>query len=118
LLLLTFLLTFPPYIEALRVSVLALAWEMDQYPLFVWAAAGLIWVLVAALLSSIARAYLGSIIACGTVLVGPVQFGVPALMLFKRREDLAKIHWVGIVFLIFFAVAICLGEIFLLTGVI
>jgi hypothetical protein len=115
-LLLFFLLTFPPYIEALRVSALALAWEMDRYPLFVWASTGLIWVLVAAMLSSIAHTYLDPLTVFATVLVGPLQFGVPALMLLKRMPDLAKIHWAGIVFFIVFAVVISVWEILYLAG--
>jgi hypothetical protein len=116
--LLFFLLGFPPFIEAMRVSVLALAWEMDRYPLFVWASTGLIWVLVAALLSSIAQTYLNPLTSLATVLIGPLQFAVPAIMLVKRMGDLAKVHWVGIVLLILLAAVICVWEILSLLEVV
>jgi hypothetical protein len=117
--LLFFMVTFAPYIEALRVSVLALVWEMDSYPLFVRSAIGLIWGIVAALLSSVAKAYLDALTLIALFLVAPLQFGVPATMLIMRMRDgvLPKKHWVGIVMFIVISVGYAVYYLLSITGV-
>jgi hypothetical protein len=96
--------TIPPFLEPMRISLLDLAREMDLYPLFIWSAVGLIWMIVTILMSIVVRDNLDIIRRIAVASAGIIQFTFPGILCITHRAKLPKLHWVGAIAYIFLGV--------------
>jgi hypothetical protein len=88
--------SFPPMLEPMRLSALYLVNIREEYPTFFWVTIGLIWLLIAAVMATIATTYQDYALITATPMAMVMQFVAPAVMLIKCMPELPKIHWVGV----------------------
>jgi hypothetical protein len=97
--------TFPVYVDPVRLSALAFIRPMEVFPVFIWAATGMIWLLFAMLMRAVVMRWLEFMRIVSTAATGFLQLGCPALMMIRLMGTAPKVHWAGIVGCIALSVA-------------
>lgn len=82
-----------------RESALAFIVILPKYPSFVWFAMGMIIILAAILIGRLAGIYQTILQTVQNMVALLMQFAIPALLIFKIRKSVHKIHFVGAIIL-------------------
>jgi hypothetical protein len=90
------LCTFPVYIDPVRLGSLAFIRQLEVFPTFIWAATGMIWLIMAMLMRAVVMRWFPVVRLISTAASGFMQLGWPAMMMIKLMGTAPKIHWVGI----------------------
>ncbi|OHT14522.1 hypothetical protein TRFO_15031 [Tritrichomonas foetus] len=103
--------TIPTCMDPMRMNVFYVVKITDSYPQILWSAVGFVWMLIAALFSTLTSNHIEILTAFLGILAMLMQFVFPALMILKIRHGISKVHWVGIILFLVIGIGFSLVQI-------